>query len=135
MFGFFETYPKAVLTDQFDDIQLAAITEHIGGNKPIYDLFVEYMVLGLPSYERFTHRSFVWYKKRLLASISGIAFEEEKPYVDTKHAVDQNAAKASKIADGIIADVKSIDTAVVKQNLKSFWNKITGKAPAAEAQP
>ncbi len=31
-FGFFETYPKNLVTEQFDDMQLASIAEHIGGN-------------------------------------------------------------------------------------------------------
>ena len=115
MFGFFETYPKDVMTDQFDDIQLAAISDQIGGNKQIYDLFVEYNILGLDSYSRYTHKCFVWYKKRLACSITGIQFDEEKPYHSYGEAVDKSAVQAKQVADGIFEDVKKIDTAQVKQ--------------------
>jgi hypothetical protein len=43
-FGFMHTYPKRIFEDQWDDWQLSSIDPKLGGNKQLYDLFVEYEI-------------------------------------------------------------------------------------------
>ena len=131
-FGFFETYPKDLLTEQFDDYQLASVAEQIGGNKPIYDLFVEYNIQALDSYTRFNSKIFAWYKRRHQCSITGVVFSEDKPSKTIGEAVDRTAVKAKKVTDEVIKDIKKIDTTAIKSKVKGWWSKVRGNANAAE---
>lgn len=138
MFGFFQTYPKNITMEQFDDVQLASIAEQIGGNKAIYDLFVEYGILGEDSYSRFSHRCFDWYKRRLSCAITGTVFEEEKPPKNVGEALDYAGNAVSKFGSGVVDEIKSIDTTAIKSKLAGFWTKIRGQPQAAashDAEP
>jgi hypothetical protein len=131
MFGFFTTYPKNITMEQFDDVQLAAIAEQIGGNKPIYDLFNEYEILGEDSYSRFSHRAFEWYKRRLSCSISGVVFEEVKPAKNVSEAVGHAGNVVSKFGSEVFTEIKQMD---IKGKFSGLWNKIKGE-PAASTEP
>lgn len=133
MFGFFNTYPKDLLTEQFDDYQLAAVAEQIGGNKPIYDLFVEFQIQAEDSFTRFNHKAFAWYKRRHAASITGVIFNEEKPSKSFGEAVDKYGGKAKKAAGEVVEDIKNIDKEAVKSTISGWWRKIRGTP--AEEQP
>ena len=106
IFGFWKTYPKSIMDEQFDDYQLAAICDQIGGNKPIYDLFVEYQIQNEIRFNRFNHMAFNWHKRKLSALTIGKPFDEKKPAKCLEEFWDNSVEKGKKKYEDAVNEVK-----------------------------
>ena len=47
----------------------------LGGNQPVFNLLKEYDLSDHPIYSKYRHACMLWYKKKLISSMDGIAFD------------------------------------------------------------
>jgi hypothetical protein len=63
-----------------------------GGNKPFYDILVEYQVEKEPISKKYASKAAQYYKRRQNALVDGVEFKEEKPAKNFQETLDRTKA-------------------------------------------
>ena len=79
-FGQSEHYIKSLTTEMWDDYQLLAISQDIGGNLRFYDFLVRYNLVQKEFKEKYSCELAKFYKRRLAAILDGREFNEKVPF-------------------------------------------------------
>lgn len=79
------SYVKNVYKEHWDDYQLRSVA--LGGNMPLFQILKEYGIENEPLINKYKASCVNWYRKRHLAQMDGVPFNQPQPPKDFNEAL------------------------------------------------